>query len=173
MLGQIEAETQGALDDLRDLARGIYPPLLADKGLGAALEAQARKAPIPVRVDAGGVGRFDQDVESAVYFSCLEALQNIAKYAGASSASIELRREHSTLRFVVVDDGRGFDQAAVSGSGLQGVTDRLAAIGGTFRVDSSPGRGTTVTGEVPVGAQNDPTHGGEVEPVTQTEQVTV
>jgi signal transduction histidine kinase len=107
-----------------------------------------------------------------VYFSCLEALQNIAKYAGASSASIELRRGDFTLRFVVVDDGRGFDPAAVSGSGLQGVTDRLAAIGGTFRVDSSPGRGTAVTGEVPVGAQNDP-NGGEVEPVTQTEQVTV
>jgi signal transduction histidine kinase len=173
MLAQIEAETQAALEDLRDLARGIYPPLLADKGLGAALEAQARKALFPVRVDADGVGRFDQEVESAVYFSCLEALQNIAKYAGASSASIELRRADSRLRFTVTDDGRGFDPVAVSGSGLQGVTDRLAAIGGTFRVDSAPGRGTTVTGEVPVGTQNDPTHGADAEPVTQTEHVSV
>jgi signal transduction histidine kinase len=173
MLAQIEAETQAALDDLRDLARGIYPPLLADKGLGAALEAQARKAPIPVRVDADGVGRFDQDVESAVYFSCLEALQNIAKYSGASSASIELRRAESTLRFTVTDDGRGFDPAAASGTGLQGVTDRLAAIGGIFRVDSAPGRGTTVTGEVPVGTQNAPLRGGDVEPVAQTEHASI
>jgi signal transduction histidine kinase len=173
MLAQIESETQAALEDLRDLARGIYPPLLADKGLGAALEAQARKALFPVRVDADGVGRFEQDVESAVYFSCLEALQNIAKYAGATSASIELRCADSRLRFTVTDDGRGFDPAAVSGSGLQGVTDRLAAIGGTFRVDSAPGRGTTVTGEVPLGTQNDPTHGGDAEPVTQTEHVSV
>ena len=87
MLGQIEAETQTALDDLRDLARGIYPPLLADKGLGSALDAQARKAPLPVRVDAEGVGRLPQDVEAAVYFSCLEALQNVAKYAAASEAT--------------------------------------------------------------------------------------
>jgi signal transduction histidine kinase len=173
MLAQIEAETQGALEDLRDLARGIYPPLLADKGLGPALEAQARKAPIPARVDAGGVGRFDQAVESAVYFSCLEALQNIAKYAGASSASIELRREDSRLRFTVTDDGRGFDPAVVSGSGLQGVTDRLAAIGGTFLVDSAPGHGTTVTGVVPVGAQIDPTHAGDAEPATQNEHASV
>ncbi len=173
MLGQIETETQAALNDLRNLARGIYPPLLADKGLGAALEAQARKATIPVRVDADGVGRFDQDVESAVYFSCLEALQNVVKYADASSASIELRLADSSLRFTVTDDGRGFDPAAASGSGLQGVTDRLAAIGGTFQVDSAPGRGTTVTGEVPVVEQNLPMHGNDAEPMTQDEHASV
>jgi signal transduction histidine kinase len=126
-----------------------------------------------VRVDAGGVGRFDQDVESAVYFSCLEALQNIAKYAAASSASIELRRADSRLRFTVTDDGLGFDPAAASGSGLQGVTDRLAAIGGTFLVDSAHGRGTTVTGDVPVGAQIDRTHAGDAEPATQNEHASV
>jgi len=150
MLGQIEAETQTALEDLRDLARGIYPPLLADKGLGAALEAQARKAPLPVRVDADGVGRLQQDVEAAVYFSCLEALQNVAKYARASNATIELRLDASTLRFTVSDDGRGFDPTSVSGSGLQGVTDRLAAVGGTFDLRTAPGAGTTITGTVPV-----------------------
>jgi signal transduction histidine kinase len=150
MLGQIEAETQTALDDLRDLARGIYPPLLADKGLGSALDAQARKAPFPVRVDADGVGRLPQDVEAAVYFSCLEALQNVAKYAQASNATIELRLEASTLHFAVSDDGCGFDPSSVSGSGLQGVTDRLAAIGGTFAVASAPGAGTTVAGRVPL-----------------------
>ncbi|HEX9300526.1 MAG TPA: histidine kinase [Actinomycetota bacterium] len=150
MLGQIEAETQTALEDLRDLARGIYPPLLADKGLGAALEAQARKAPLPVRVDADGVGRLQQDVEAAVYFSCLEALQNVAKYARASNATIELRLDASMLRFTVSDDGRGFDPTSVSGSGLQGVTDRLAAVGGTFDLRTAPGAGTTITGTVPV-----------------------
>jgi signal transduction histidine kinase len=150
MLGQIEAETQAALDDLRDLARGIYPPLLADKGLGVALEAQARKAPLPVRVDADGVGRFEQHVEAAVYFSCLEALQNVAKYAGATNATISLREEGASLVFSVADDGCGFDPATASGSGLQGVIDRLAAIGGSFNVASSPGAGTTVTGRIPI-----------------------
>ena len=161
MLGQIEAETQTALDDLRDLARGIYPPLLADKGLGSALDAQARKAPFPVRVDADGVGRLPQDVEAAVYFSCLEALQNVAKYAQASNATIELHLEASTFSFAVSDDGCGFDTNSVSGSGLQGVTDRLAAIGGTFEVESAPGAGTTVSGRVPIRSQS-PAEAGDV-----------
>jgi signal transduction histidine kinase len=173
MLGQIEAETQTALDDLRDLARGIYPPLLADKGLGSALDAQARKAPFPVRVDADGVGRLPQDVEAAVYFSCLEALQNIAKYAQASNATIELRLEASMLRFAVSDDGCGFDPASVSGSGLQGVTDRLAAIGGTFEVESVPGAGTTVAGRVPIRSQS-PTGAGNVDgSMIESQQVPV
>ena len=150
MLGQIERETTAALDDLRDLARGIYPPLLADKGLGPALEAQARKAPLPVEVDADGVGRFPQELEAAVYFSCLEALQNVAKYAEATSASIRLRVEPAAFSFTVSDDGCGFDPTSVSGSGLQGVSDRLAAIGGTLDVRSSPGSGTVVSGAVPL-----------------------
>jgi signal transduction histidine kinase len=150
MLRQIEDETTVALDDLRDLARGIYPPLLADKGLGSALEAQARKAPLPVRVDADGVGRFEQQIEAAVYFSCLEALQNVAKYASATTATIELHAEGSSLVFRVTDDGCGFDPESASGSGLQGVTDRLAAIGGSFEVVSSLGAGTVVAGRIPV-----------------------
>src|SRR5206468_735837 len=117
MLGQIEQETQTALDDLRDLARGIYPPLLADKGLGSALDAQARKAPFPVRVDADGVGRLPQDVEAAVYFSCLEALQNVAKYAAASEATITITRSPTLLTFTVTDDGRGFEPTAVGSGG--------------------------------------------------------
>jgi signal transduction histidine kinase len=173
MLGQIEAETRTALDDLRDLARGIYPPLLADKGLGSALDAQGRKAPFPVRVDAGGVGRLPQDVEAAVYFSCLEALQNVAKYAQASNATIELRLEASTLRFAVSDDGCGFDPSSVSGSGLQGVTDRLAAIGGTFRIESASGEGTTVTGRVPVTSESAGNRSGEVESAIEDEHVPV
>ena len=151
MLGQIEAETQTALDDLRDLARGIYPPLLADKGLEPALDAQARKAPFPVRVDADGVGRLPQDVEAAVYFSCLEALQNVAKYAGAAEATITITRAAAALTFAVTDDGHGFDPNTVgSGGGLEGVADRLAAIGGTFDLRTAPGAGTTISGTVPV-----------------------
>jgi signal transduction histidine kinase len=159
MLQQIEDETTTALDDLRDLARGIYPPLLADKGLGAALQAQARKAPIPVDV-VGEVGRFPQHVEAAVYFSCLEALQNVAKYADASGATIELRSDPSMLRFAVRDDGSGFDPTVASGTGLQGVRDRLEAIGGSLEVRSSSGAGTTVAGSIPLVAE--PEHDGPV-----------
>jgi signal transduction histidine kinase len=157
MLRQIEDETTAALDDLRDLARGIYPPLLADKGLGSALEAQARKAPVAVEVVAVGLERFPQDVEAAVYFSCLEALQNVAKYADATRATIELRADRSVLRFAIQDDGCGFDPSTVSGSGLQGVRDRLEAIGGALDVQSAPGAGTTVAGVVPLvaGAPDD------------------
>ena len=151
VLEQTERETQEALEDLRDLARGIYPPLLADAGLPAALSAQARKAVVPVTVDADGVGRYSQDVEAAVYFSVLEALQNVAKYANASTACVRLREEDGGLRFEVIDDGAGFDPLTTSmGTGVQGMADRLAALDGDVSVDSSPGRGTTVTGRVPV-----------------------
>jgi signal transduction histidine kinase len=139
------------LDDLRDLARGIYPPLLADRGLVAALEAQARKAAVPTTVLSETVDRFPQAIESAVYFCALEALNNVAKYAEASSAEIELAQQDGHLRFVVRDDGVGFDSAASSyGTGLQGMADRLDAIGGSFAITSKPGGGTTVTGRVPV-----------------------
>jgi signal transduction histidine kinase len=151
LMGQLQAETQVAIDDLRDLARGIYPPLLADRGLEAALEAQGRKSPTPVVIATDGIGRYPQDVEAVVYFSCLEALQNVAKYAAASGATIELARGDGSLEFAVRDDGRGFDAAAVSyGTGLQGIADRLDAIGGTLTVESEPGRGTTIRGAVPV-----------------------
>jgi signal transduction histidine kinase len=169
MLQQIEEETTAALDDLRDLARGIYPPLLADKGLGPALEAQARKAPLPVDVVSDDVGRFPQDVEAAVYFSCLEALQNVAKYAGATRATVELKADPTVLRFAVRDDGCGFDPATVSGTGLQGVRDRLDAIGGTLEVQSSPDAGTSVAGAVPlavsVSHEAPTTNVGDVVPV--------
>jgi signal transduction histidine kinase len=152
MLVDIQRETQEALETLRDLARGIYPPLLADQGLGAALAAQARKAAVPVDVETDGVGRYPQEVEAAVYFCCLEALQNVAKYSGASRAAIDLTTEGGRLRFHVSDDGRGFDPNAISfGTGLQGMVDRLEAIGGTLQVRSAPGEGTTVTGTIVVG----------------------
>jgi signal transduction histidine kinase len=149
--GQLQAETTDALEDLRDLARGIYPPLLADKGLAAALEAQARKSTLPVTVDAPELGRFPQDVEAAIYFSCLEALQNVAKYAEASHVTISLSRSNGRLFFSITDDGVGFDPDATTyGTGLQGIADRIDALDGTFEIISSVGAGTIVNGSVPV-----------------------
>jgi signal transduction histidine kinase len=157
MLDQIQADTNDALENLRDLARGIYPPLLADKGLVAALEAQARKAAVPTTVDGNGLGRFGQDIEAAVYFSCLEALQNVAKYAGASRATIALSNGSGMLRFTVTDDGDGFDLSKTSyGTGLQGIEDRLAALDGTFYVRSERGVGTTVEGQLPIAVAGGP-----------------
>ena len=144
---------RAALEDLRDLARGIYPPLLADQGLLPALQAQARKASLPVEIDADSVGRFPQDTEAAVYFCTLEALQNITKYAGASRATVGLSSSGGSLPFTVTDDGAGFDTAATRhGTGLQGMADRLAALGGALHVRSQPGHGTTLTGQLPVSA---------------------
>ncbi len=150
-LRELQGDATTALEDLRDLARGIYPPLLADKGLVAALESQARKALVPVEVQAGEIGRHPQEVESTVYFCVLEALNNIAKYAEATAATVSLARADGVLSFEVRDDGRGFDAGAMSyGTGLQGMADRLDAVGGSLAVGSEPGAGTTVRGEIPV-----------------------
>jgi signal transduction histidine kinase len=160
MLTALQQDTQDALENLRDLARGIYPPLLADKGLGAALEGQARKASIPVQISTDGAGRYPQETEAAVYFCCLEALQNIQKYANATTARVRLAQQDGVLRFEVEDDGAGFDADATGyGTGLQGMADRLDAIGGTLDVRSAPGGGTTIVGSVPVGpvAEDQPT----------------
>jgi signal transduction histidine kinase len=154
IVAQIGTETTDALETLRDLARGIYPPLLADKGLVAALEAQARKAAVPVAIEADGVGRFDRDVEAGVYFCVLEALNNVAKYAAASHVDVQLRQQDGRFVFEVRDNGTGFDTGSTSyGTGVQGMTDRLAALGGVLAIRSSPAQGTTVTGSVPLGAQ--------------------
>jgi signal transduction histidine kinase len=153
LLADLQREAQEALEDLRDLARGIYPPLLADRGLTAALEAQARKAAMPVTVRAEGIGRYGQEVEAAVYFCSLEALNNVAKYAGASAAEVRLAQEDGHLSFNVRDDGAGFDPAVTGyGTGLHGMADRLDAIGGDLEVESAPGHGTVIRGRVPVGA---------------------
>jgi signal transduction histidine kinase len=152
-LDELRRDTDQALEDLRDLARGIYPPLLADKGLAAALESQARKSPVPVGVETDGIRRYPQEAEAAVYFSCLEALQNVAKYANATRATVRLSQANGNLMFEVTDDGVGFDPDAVDrGSGLQGIADRLAALGGELTIRSGPGDGTTLAGRVPIGA---------------------
>ncbi len=151
IIGEIKADAAGALENLRDLARGIYPPLLADLGLAAALGAQASKSPVPVVIEAGRIGRFPQDTEAAVYFCCLEALQNTAKYAHATQARICLQAQDGSLRFTVSDDGAGYDaRHTPMGSGLRNMADRLAALGGRLEIRSAPGQGTTITGQLPV-----------------------
>jgi signal transduction histidine kinase len=153
LLGTLQVEATAALEDLRDLARGIYPPLLADQGLGAALQAQARKSVVPVTFETEGIGRYSQEIESAVYFSCLEALQNVTKYAKASRVTISLARSDGQLSFSVADDGVGFDPGSTTqGTGLRGIGDRLDALGGSVRIESSKESGTTVGGSVPVTA---------------------
>ena len=151
LVAEARADTQEALDTLRDLARGIYPPLLADKGLPTALEAQARKSAVPVTIEPNGVGRFPPEVEATVYFCVLEALQNVNKYADAAAVVVQLEDDDDRLVFRVSDDGRGFDPSTTRrGTGLQNMADRVDAHGGEIEVRSAPGEGTTVTGRVPV-----------------------
>ncbi len=150
-LEQLKGDADEALETLRDLARGIYPPLLADKGLVVALESQARKATVPVRVDADGIGRYPQDIEAALYFCTLEALQNVQKYAAASAVEVRLREDSGQVHVDVIDDGRGFAlSAATRGAGLTNMEDRLDALGGSLDVESAPGAGTTLHAIVPI-----------------------
>ncbi len=153
LVPELITELKTALADLRDLARGIYPPLLAEQGLVVALRTQAAKCPVPVRLDAGQVGRYPQDAESTVYFCALEALQNVVKHAQASAVTIRLAGHADGLEFSISDDGQGFAGPDRSGSGLQGMSDRLAAHGGTLEVRSRPGQGTTITGRLPAQAR--------------------
>ncbi len=159
-LTALQIDTQEALENLRELARGVYPPLLADKGLAAALEGQARRSSVPVSIESNGVGRYPQEVEAAVYFCCLEALQNVAKYAGVSHATVRLANGTDELRFEVADDGSGFDPSSTGyGTGLQGMADRLEALGGALQIRSQPGEGTTLTGRIPTRTVRlDPAH---------------
>jgi signal transduction histidine kinase len=159
---QLKSAVRAALDDLRDLARGIYPPLLAEQGLAAALLGQVRKVPLPVSVEAEGIGRYPQDTESTVYFCALEALQNVAKYAAAAQVTVGLSGVGGGLQFRVTDDGAGFDPGLTrKGTGLQGMADRLAALGGTLHVHSQPGHGTTVQGWLPVPGGPERSRGGD------------
>ena len=151
MLANIERQAGEAIQVVRDFAGGIYPPLLEAEGLAVAIGHQAREAALPVDVQVDGVARYPRDVESAVYFSILEALQNAAKYAQANRARVELAESNGTLEFSVTDDGRGFDPATVtSGAGLNGIADRIDTIGGTCHIESTPGAGTAISARVPV-----------------------
>ena len=151
MLAELKRDADEAIDNLRELARGIYPPLLASDGLGAALRSHARHFAVPLEVQVGDIPRQPREVEAAVYFCCLEAMQNIAKYAKASQVELRIWTETSMLRFRVHDDGRGFDPAKTrQSSGLQNMRDRLEALGGSLQVDSAPGKGATLEGRVPL-----------------------
>ena len=142
------------MQELRNLAHGIYPPLLMDRGLAEALAAAAGRAALPTAVEADGIGRYPQPVEAAVYFCVLEALQNAGKHAGeAALVTIVLREEEGALLFDVVDDGAGFDlgTGAHRGHGFVNMSDRVGAFGGSISVDSAPGRGTRISGRLPLG----------------------
>ena len=151
MLEEIGGEVDAALDTLRALALGIYPPLLEEQGIAPALAAQYVRSGLPVRMEADGAGRYPIEIEAAVYFAALEALQNAAKYAHATEITIAIAPDDGTLRFTVRDDGVGFDLGDTGGgSGLAGIRDRLAVFGGDATIESAPGSGTTVRGRVPI-----------------------
>ena len=151
MLDELTAEVQATIQELRELAHGIYPPLLMDGGLIEALRAAANRNPLSVDVVAEGIGRYSTEIEAAVYFCCLEALQNAAKHAPSATVEVRLWEESGGLLFSVSDDGPGFDIArAEKGHGFINMADRLGAIGGTVRWESEPGRGAQVRGSVPL-----------------------
>ncbi len=144
-------DVKDTIRELRELAHGIYPPLLADSGLGEALRAAANRSPLAVVVSADGIGRYTPEIEAAVYFCCLEALQNAAKHAPQARVEVRLWEESGGLLFSVSDDGPGFDAGrARSGHGFVNMADRLGAIGGTVRWKSEPGQGAQVLGTVPL-----------------------
>jgi signal transduction histidine kinase len=151
MLDQLAEDVKDTIQELRELAHGIYPPLLADSGLGEALSAAGRRSPLPVRVCADGIGRYALEIESAVYFCCLEALQNAGKHAPGAQVEVRLWEQSGGLLFSVVDDGPGFDaEHATRGHGFVNMADRLGAIGGTVRWESQPGEGARILGSVPL-----------------------
>ncbi len=151
VLDGLSAAVDDTLQELRDLAHGIYPPLLADRGLPDALAAAARRSVLPVTVRTDGLGRYAPEAEATVYFCVLEALQNAGKYAGeGAAATVTVEARDPGLTFVVKDEGAGFDtRDRGMGAGFQNMLDRLGALGGTLRVESAPGRGTQVTGALP------------------------
>jgi signal transduction histidine kinase len=154
MLAGLRSETNDALETLRDLARGIYPAILSEQGLVAALTAQARRSEIPVTIKAVGLGRYPIDTEVTVYFCCLEAMQNIGKYSEATRAVVEIEETDRELAFTITDNGVGFDATAIEyGSGLGNIADRLEAAAGKLRITSTPGLGTRVEGHIPFRVQ--------------------
>jgi signal transduction histidine kinase len=152
MRRELTEEIDCALVELRDLAHGIYPTALETEGLPAALRDALPRSALPVDLDAGEIGRYPAEIEAAVYFCCLEALQNAAKHAGQHArAAIHLEQQNGVLRFEVTDDGAGFDPGRASASaGIQNMADRIGALGGELHVDSTPGHGTKIAGTIPL-----------------------
>jgi signal transduction histidine kinase len=153
ILDQLGAGLKDAVAELRALAHGIYPPLLVDRGIEEALRSAAGRAALPTEVEASDLGRFSPEQEAAVYFCCMEALQNAGKYAGdGAAATVKVWREEGALCFEVCDSGAGFDTSSVraGGAGFVNMSDRVGAIGGTVSVKSAPGDGTRVGGRLPL-----------------------
>ncbi|MGH9021042.1 MAG: histidine kinase, partial [Acidimicrobiales bacterium] len=151
MLEELGLAVQETIQELRELAHGIYPPLLVDSGLPEALRAVANRSPLDVELVTEGVGRYGSDVEAAIYFCCLEALQNAAKHAPEAHVDVRVWQDAGALLFEVADNGPGFDVARMGrGHGRINMADRLGAIGGSVRWDSEVGVGTTIRGSVPV-----------------------
>ena len=152
-LDDVGLELEEILEELRDLAHGLYPPLLRDFGLREALASAVRRSASPAKLEAAAIGRYPEEVEAAVYFCCVESLQNVDKHAGSgATAVIRLWERDGRLDFEIVDDGVGYDveSARHAGHGLTNMADRIAALGGTLVVESTPERGTTVRANIPV-----------------------
>ncbi len=155
LAGEIRGDLSRALAELRDLAHGIYPAALETGGLPEALNEAVQHAAIPAALSCEGTGRHRPELEAAVYFCCLEGLQNVAKHAGSGSrALVSVGQRDGWLQFEVSDDGHGFDPGALPpGAGIQNMSDRIGALGGELRIFSEPGVGTTVSGTVPATTQ--------------------
>ncbi|MEO5662129.1 MAG: ATP-binding protein [Nocardioides sp.] len=149
LLLQLSHDNLEVLSELRELARGIYPPLLTERGLVAAIQSAARRSVVPVTLDADSFPRPAQQIEVAAYFCIMEALTNAAKHSGATDVHITVRGTPQ-LTFTVSDNGRGFDAGSVAIGGLLGMEARAAAAGGTISLDTAPGRGTSLTGTFPL-----------------------
>ena len=151
MLRRLGDDVDAALEELRSLAAGVYPSLLAASGLSAAIRTAALDSTVPARVKVDGGDRYAPEIETAAYFCCVEALQNVAKHASqATAVEISLSR-NGDLRFEVSDNGPGFDATnGHHGSGLMNMRDRLAAVGGSLELRSAAGEGTSVIGTIPV-----------------------
>ena len=148
MLDDASAELARATEELRELARGIHPAVLSDRGLQAAVESLAKRAPLPVEIDASLDGRLPEPVEAAAYFVVSEALTNVVRHSGADQAEIHVRRDNGRLHVEVSDNGTG--GADPAGSGLRGLADRVAALDGRLEIDGAAGGGTTVRADIPL-----------------------
>jgi signal transduction histidine kinase len=153
LLEDQEAAAAEAVETVLQLSRGIYPQLLVEGGLEVALRAVVTNSPVPVEISADSVSRYPPSLEAAAYFCCLEALQNAAKYSGASRIIVELSgAADGSLTFGVEDDGTGFDPTTIrAGSGLTNMRDRLDAVDGTLDLTSSRAAGTRIAGRIPAG----------------------
>ena len=158
LLAEVQTDVTGLLNEVREFAHAIHPPVLADQGLLEALEAQAARLPLGVVIETDGTLRgvhYPQQVEATAWYVLSEALTNVVKHAGAEQVRVRLARPDGQLTVEVHDDGAGFDTGATRGLGLTGLADRISTVDGTLRVESAPGRGTTVHAEIPLPEPSD------------------